>query len=167
MSMRYIAFFALLLGMKCWADEIGRDSEEHYLRLELAPICSAEGQVKLIFTNVSGGKLLVDPRYGDVEFFDAGNQAVYLSTADGHPLKLWPRKERRPTSDWTVFAAGQSVEHIIDFRRHNNELDLSGSYIASIAAHFNVIAEEGKAVRLTMYSSFLNKDLEIGPDCFK
>ncbi|QYJ85407.1 hypothetical protein K0I73_14530 [Shewanella mesophila] len=147
--------------------EIERDSKEQYVALKVLPLCSVDGQVKVIFTNVSGGKLMVDPDYGSVDRFDVGNQAIDLYTADLYPVKTWARKSVKPTSDWSVFTAGQSVEHIIDFREHSPNLDLSKNYIVMTNAVFNVITEAGKTIRVRLKSGSLDERVEFGPDCFK
>lgn len=164
-----ILIFTLTILFSSFASssEIVRDNEENYMSLKVLPLCQVNGQVSVSFTNVSGKRLLVDPNYGSVERFDVGRQAVDLYTLDLYPVMSVPRKYPDETADWAVFSAGQSVEHIIDFREHTPDLDTSKGYVVLTSAVFNVITEEGKTIRLTLDSGFLDERVEFDPSCFK
>jgi hypothetical protein len=169
MSIKEIVFISalILFSVNVVSVEIERDPKEQYVALKVLPLCSVDGQVKVIFTNVSGGKLMVDPDYGSVYRFDVGNQAIDLFTADLYPVETRARKTLEPTADWSVFAAGQSVEHIIDFREHSPNLDLSKSYVVMTNAVFNVITEAGKTIRVRLKSGSLDEVVDFGPECFE
>jgi hypothetical protein len=150
------------------ATALERDSTESYMSMDIQPLCTSEGQIKVVFTNVSGTKLLVDPFYGNADLFDAKNQLILLATENyAESVQLWKLKNATPTSDLTLFMPGQSVEHIVNFRAHNPSIDITKRYVAMTSSIFNVITEDGKTIRVSFDSLYHPNELLIEPDCFK
>ncbi|QSX36622.1 hypothetical protein [Shewanella sedimentimangrovi] len=170
MFIRLVAIAGLffsLLSSNATAMQI--DSEENYMSVELLPLCSELGQVKVVYSNVSGKKLLIDPYYGDPALYDAHNHGVSLNNIDFKGfVQLWATKDGSKALDYySVIMPGQSVEHIVNFNDHNPDIDKSKSYIVMGGGAFFAITEDGQRIMLRLESAFLNKNLEIGPDCWK
>lgn len=157
-----VAFIPML------SSALERDNTESYMDMEIQPLCTLDGQVKVVFTNVSPSTLLVDPSYGTPDLFDAPKQLIHLSIADSwESVQLWRLKTPPTGSDLVALLSGQSVEHIVDFTAHNPSIDKSLRYVVSNGINFNVLTDQGKKIRLGFYSPFLNNELIIESECFK
>jgi hypothetical protein len=142
-------------------------TDENYIRLDLTPLCTVDGQVTLTLSNTSGQQLFVDPHIADPALFDAASAMMYLYKMDDNSLVgLQPLKEYVRTSDWSVLAVGAGVSYPIDFTKYAS-LDTTKSYKAGAELHIDILLEDGHKVSLILDSAVLNKYAEIQPECFK
>ncbi|SQH76955.1 exported protein of unknown function [Shewanella benthica] len=167
--MKYLTVLILstLLCVTNINEALASDFEETYLRLTIAPICSASGQISVSFSNVSGQRLFVEPYFADVSLFDAASQGMYITdlTTDTR-VQLRRKTEYTALDYWTVLQPGESITHNIDFRDYAN-LDTSKGYKSGISAMISVILDNGTEESIRLSSSLLNKYEAIQPACFK
>lgn len=139
--------------------------DEQYIRLDLAPLCTTDGQVTL--TNVSGQKLFVDPNIAEPAYFDLARARMYLrSVNENRLISLRPLTEYVKTSDWNVLAVGGVITYPIDFTKHV-VLDTTKTYRSGAEIRMPILLENGQEVVVKIDSAILNKYVDIQPFCFK
>ncbi|QSX36620.1 hypothetical protein [Shewanella sedimentimangrovi] len=153
------------------------DKDGRYISVDLLPLCTAEGQLIIKFTNVSDQDLLVDPRYMRADLFDAYNAGIDLISMTAEQkmidgVKIGRIKNEHPYEavDWFPLAAGQIVQHVVDLRDYVKEpLDFSLIYLPGFTTRYMEIltTKEGKHV-IGRVGNF-NDPLEdlIYADCWK
>ncbi|QFU24212.1 hypothetical protein FM038_020020 [Shewanella eurypsychrophilus] len=143
-----------------------------YITVGIAPLCTAEGQITLSFTNVSGQHLLVDPHYMDKSKFDPIYAGLSLYTdPEGQAINLkYKAKPNYEQYDWYVLKVGETVEHIVDFRGYaTTTIDETLHYAPLFSGNnINLITtNKGKEIRLFMHTDD-ESDFDIfGPECWK
>jgi hypothetical protein len=167
--MKYLTVLILssLLCVIHTNNALASDFDETYLRLTIAPICSASGQISVSFSNVSGQRLFIEPHFADVSLFDAPSQGMYMTdlTTDTR-VQLRRKNEYIALDYWAVLQPEESITHNIDFREYGN-FDTSKNYKSGISATISVILDNGKEESIRLSSSLLNKYEAIQPTCFK
>lgn len=141
--------------------------DEQYIRLDLAPLCTTDGQVTLTLTNTSGQKLFVDPNIAEPAYFDLARARMYLrSINDNKLIGMSPLSEYVRTSDWSVLPVGGVITYPIDFTEHVT-LDTTKAYRSGAEIRMPILLENGQEVIVKIDSAILNKYIDIQPDCFK
>lgn len=165
-------YLVILLSLIISSVSVGVDAttfsrDDQYIRLDLAPLCTADGQVTLTLTNTSGQKLFVDPHIADPTLFDLARARMYLRGMNDNKLvSLSPLTEYVRTSDWSALAAGAVITYLIDYTKHAI-LDTSKAYKSGVEIRMDILLENGKKVVVKIDSASLNKYADIQPDCFK
>jgi hypothetical protein len=158
---------SLMLSVSCLANVTNFSWDDQYIRLDLVPLCSADGQVTFTLTNTSGQKLFVDPHIANSELFDLARARMYLRNTDENKLVgLSPLTEYVRISDWSVLVAGGAITYPIDYTKHVT-LDTSKAYRAGADIRMKILLENGNEIVVKIDSAVLNKYVDIQPSCFK
>ncbi|MPY24323.1 hypothetical protein [Shewanella sp. YLB-07] len=167
------ASLALVLALSANTAVAGNTNmDSSYISVDIAPICSQQGQITLSFTNVSGQDLLVDPYYMDKSKFDPIYAGLSLYTViEGPSLNItYKTKPNYEEFDWYVLAAGATVEHTVDFRDYSTKtFDETVQYVPLFSGNnIDIITtQEGKKISLFMNTDDAHESDIFGPECWK
>ncbi|MGI2261611.1 hypothetical protein [Shewanella sp. GXUN23E] len=169
MYLRGIVLGCLLVSACSFGAQIVTD--ESLVSIDMLPVCNGDAQVKLVYTNVSEGKLLVDPSLIESAMFDPFSAGVDLYTSDFEevPLKIMGATNSHGKLErYAVFGPGESVEHLIDFDEIlTGSIDKTRNAIVSFGFTSQAIKENGDIVIIDVSSPFLLKDHVIAPSCWQ
>lgn len=144
------------------------DINQNYIAMEVLPVCTLDGQVMLVFTNVSPGKLFVKEDLFDHKYFDAGRiMSLYSLGESGKQVHLGQLIPPSDDRDWVVIESGHFVEYIVDFRKHSSEIDVTKSYRVAVNYETSVITENGKSIDVSLASYLIPEVVDIEGSCFK
>jgi hypothetical protein len=146
------------------------DFDDNYIKVELLPLCNAEGQFKVVLSNASSIPLLAEQDLFKNELFDPSN--LGLSIASDNDLQLIKIKEIPPNirlpDAWFKLDVGQHVEHIIDLRTMTEGvMDTNRSYFVVMSKMIKVIKPEGEIVYVDLFTNKQLKPFTVAPDCFQ
>ncbi len=146
------------------------DHTESYLKVDFLPICNAEGQFKISFSNISPEVLLVENQYFKSDSFGKSDWGLSIYTADtGEDLNLKKPRNRVPDpKSYFRLEAGQSIEHTIDLRLWaRSAVDTSKSYQVNIMKTIKFIRPNGQ-IWLAGIDTYLRPTpFIIEPSCFQ
>lgn len=148
------------------------NNDGSYITVDIAPLCTTQGQVTLSFTNTSGQKLLVDSHYMVKSKFDPIHAGLSLYTEpEGQRLSLnYKNKPNYEQLDWYVLQINETVEHVVDFRVYATKTIDESLHYAPLFSGNNIdiiTTNVGKEIQLFMHTDGeFSSDL-FGPECWK
>jgi hypothetical protein len=146
------------------------DFDDNYIKVEFLPLCNAEGQFKVVLSNVSDLSLLVEQDLFKAELFNPSNFGLNIrqvSNSERVKMKEIQPQVRLPDA-WFKLDVGQHVEHIIDLRTMTEGVLVSdNSYTVGMSKMIKVIKPEGEIVYVDIFTNKQLKQFTVAADCFQ
>ncbi|MCH4294210.1 hypothetical protein MJ923_07815 [Shewanella sp. 3B26] len=171
MFIRLVSVFIFIVTtvapLSVYAKELNND--EKYLSINISPVCNNEGQFKIVFTNVSSGKIYIEKWMVDPELFEPVETGLLLfDSANKVGVELSSTKMFKHTSDFAVLTSGESVEHIVNVNNHLDGiyLDRTLTYEVGYDVGSDIILEDGRKIAVRLNTWLSQKSLVIEPSCW-